>query len=114
MYYCYRRVQTAIRWIFEKLNGTISKRISSRSLKHLNQVDKTKSSIKDLLDILLDASDESSHTKLTEAEFRDHSLTFFAAGFETTSAAISWTLYELCKHPDILVSKYESKCCISI
>jgi len=37
----------------------------------------------------------------TDDQLRDHVLTFLMAGHETTSTAITWTLYELAKHPDM-------------
>lgn len=37
----------------------------------------------------------------SDAELIDNLITFFFAGFDTTSVAISWTLYELARHPDV-------------
>jgi cytochrome P450 len=70
---------------------------------------------RDLIDILLDAADIGTNDKdkqqskdgsskaLSYQHIRDHAMTFFLAGFDTTSGAISWILYELSLHPEIQV-----------
>ncbi|PWY78343.1 cytochrome P450 monooxygenase [Aspergillus heteromorphus CBS 117.55] len=37
----------------------------------------------------------------TEEELIDQMMTFLAAGHETTSSALQWCIYTLCKHPDV-------------
>lgn len=37
----------------------------------------------------------------TEDELIDQMMTFLGAGHETTSTALQWTIYALCKHPDV-------------
>ena len=37
----------------------------------------------------------------TEEELIDQMMTFIAAGHETTSSAMTWAIYELCRYPDI-------------
>ncbi|GFF39732.1 cytochrome P450 4A2 [Aspergillus udagawae] len=37
----------------------------------------------------------------TEEELVDQMMTFLAAGHETTSSALQWSVYALCKHPDV-------------
>ena len=54
---------------------------------------------KDLLDILLNASE----SDLSPQYLRDEILTFMGAGHETTATTTMWTLYELCRHPEIRV-----------
>ncbi|EDV26620.1 uncharacterized protein TRIADDRAFT_54815 [Trichoplax adhaerens] len=54
-----------------------------------------------LLDILLSLRDEDNNTGFTETELKDHIMTFMAAGHETTSVAIAWTLYALAGKPEI-------------
>lgn len=68
----------ALEWILGRLNNTIAKRIEAR----LDSKYKAESEnrMRDLLDILLDASDGSNEAKLSSKEFSDHTLTFFAAG----------------------------------
>jgi cytochrome P450 len=56
----------------------------------------------DLLDMLLKARDDSSGEKMTDKQIRDEVITIFSAGHETTANLLSWTLYLLARHPDIL------------
>lgn len=58
----------------------------------------------DFLEILLKARDEDGKG-LTEDEIRAEVNTFMFAGHDTTSSAISWTLYQLGKHPE-----HQAKC----
>ncbi|MCW2829870.1 MAG: cytochrome, partial [Aeromicrobium sp.] len=44
----------------------------------------------------------SAETPLTDAEMRDQLVTLLLAGHETTASALSWTLHELGRHPDLL------------
>ncbi|KAL2870454.1 cytochrome P450 [Aspergillus lucknowensis] len=37
----------------------------------------------------------------TDEELIDQMMTFLAAGHETTSTALQWSIYALCKHPDV-------------
>lgn len=37
----------------------------------------------------------------TDEELIDQMMTFLAAGHETTSTALQWSVYVLCKHPDV-------------
>ena len=55
----------------------------------------------DLLQILVDAvDDEGDGGRLTEKELRDQLVTLFLAGHETTSHALTWTLYLLSRNRD--------------
>jgi cytochrome P450 len=56
----------------------------------------------DVLSMLLAARDEDG-TTLSDDEVRDQTMTLIAAGHETTSNALSWTVYLLSQNPD----KYE-------
>ena len=56
----------------------------------------------DLLGMLLKARDDSSGEKMTDKQIRDEVITIFSAGHETTANLLSWTLYLLARHPDIL------------
>ena len=56
----------------------------------------------DLLDMLLKARDDSSGEKMTDRQVRDEVITIFSAGHETTANLLSWTLYLLARHPDVL------------
>ncbi|KAL4753908.1 hypothetical protein BDW72DRAFT_201139 [Aspergillus terricola var. indicus] len=50
---------------------------------------------KDILSVALSSG------KFTDLELVDQMMTFIAAGHETTSSALQWSVYALCKHPDI-------------
>ncbi len=55
----------------------------------------------DVLAALLDAQDDESGTGLTDQEVRDQVVSLVAAGHDTTSAGIGWTLHAVATHPDI-------------
>lgn len=61
---------------------------------------------KDFLGILLTARDEEG-IGLTSAEIRNEVDTFLFEGHDTTTSGISWTLYEIARHPDIQQKLYE-------
>jgi cytochrome P450 len=44
---------------------------------------------------------ETGDAPLTDAELRDQLITLLLAGHETTAAALSWTLHELARHPEL-------------
>ncbi len=54
----------------------------------------------DLLSMFLQTQDEEG-AYLTDTEVRDQLVTVFVAGHETTSNALSWTLYLLTQHPEV-------------
>jgi len=54
----------------------------------------------DLLALLMAARHPDTGEGLTDAQIRDNVVTFIGAGHETTSMALSWTLYLLANHPD--------------
>jgi cytochrome P450 len=56
---------------------------------------------KDALSRLIDAHDEEG-AELSEADLVAESNTLFAAGFDTTTHTLSWTLLLLAEHPEIL------------
>ena len=58
----------------------------------------------DLLSRLLEARDEDDGATMSDRQVRDEVLTLFVAGHETTATGLSWTIYLLCKHPDILAA----------
>jgi cytochrome P450 len=56
----------------------------------------------DLLQMLVAArDDEGDGGGLSDTEIRDHLVTFFLAGHETTSHALTWTWYLLGRHPEV-------------
>lgn len=56
----------------------------------------------DLLDMLLDARYEDTRLPMEERQVIDEILILLIAGHETTANALSWTLYLLATHPDVL------------
>ena len=56
----------------------------------------------DLLTMLLQTRDEDTGETMTDQQLRDEAVTLFAAGHETSSNALAWTLYLLVQHPEIL------------
>ncbi|MEU3601876.1 cytochrome P450 [Streptomyces sp. NPDC006798] len=54
----------------------------------------------DLLSLLLAARDAEDDGRLDDTEIRDELSTILFAGVETTTAALSWTLAELGRHPE--------------
>lgn len=63
----------------------------------------------DLLSTLMTARDEHGE-QLSPRELRDQLLTLYIAGHETTSHALTWTLYLLSRHPEIgarLAAEYD-------
>jgi cytochrome P450 len=56
----------------------------------------------DVLSMLLLARDEEDGRGLTDAQVRDEVMTLLLAGHETTANALTWTWYELGRHPGVL------------
>ncbi|WP_320777833.1 cytochrome P450 [Streptomyces sp. CRN 30] len=55
----------------------------------------------DMLSLLLRARDETTGRPLTGHQICSEILTLAVAGTETTASVLSWTLYELARHPDV-------------
>lgn len=60
----------------------------------------------DVLDIMLTQSDKDTGQKLDRLNIRQQMLTFLAAGYDTTSGMLMWTIYYLLKNPDVLAKCY--------
>lgn len=56
----------------------------------------------DVLSRLLRVGDADGESALTDAEMRDQLVTLLLAGHETTASALSWTLHELGRSPELL------------
>ncbi|WP_266368559.1 cytochrome P450 [Tellurirhabdus rosea] len=56
----------------------------------------------DLLEMLMEVQDEETGERMTDQQLRDEVTTIFMAGHETTANALSWALYLLAKHPDVV------------
>lgn len=55
----------------------------------------------DVLDLLMDARDEETGEGMDDRQLRDEVMTLMLAGHETTSNALTWTLYLLSEHRDV-------------
>jgi cytochrome P450 / NADPH-cytochrome P450 reductase len=58
----------------------------------------------DLLSLMLHARDKESGEPLDDTNIRYQVITFLIAGHETTSGALSFALYHLLKHPEVLAA----------
>ncbi|MFW5658823.1 MAG: cytochrome P450 [Bacteroidota bacterium] len=56
---------------------------------------------RDLLSMLMAASDADTGETMSDKQVRDEILTMFIAGHETTALALGYLLYEVAQHPDI-------------
>lgn len=56
---------------------------------------------KDLVARMLLAKDPETGATMNDDEIRHEMLTFFVAGYETTSSGLLWTFYHLAKHPEV-------------
>lgn len=54
----------------------------------------------DLIMMLLDMVDAETEQRMTNTELRDEALTIFLAGYETSSATVSWACHFLTRHPE--------------
>ncbi|MFH8682128.1 bifunctional cytochrome P450/NADPH--P450 reductase [Streptomyces lydicus] len=61
---------------------------------------------RDLLGLMLDASDPVTGKQLDDENIRDQTLTFLIAGHETTSGLLSFALYSLLRNPHVLARAY--------
>ncbi|MGQ0505918.1 MAG: cytochrome P450, partial [Myxococcaceae bacterium] len=55
----------------------------------------------DLLDMLLNARDESSGERMSDVQVRDEVMTLFLAGHETTANTLTWVFHLLADHPEV-------------
>jgi cytochrome P450 len=86
-----RRVKLA-KQTFEEFDAIIDRLIDERARNPGNAP-------KDLLARLIAARDEQTGGGMSAQEVRDHVITIFMAGHETTAMAMTWTLYLLSQHP---------------
>jgi cytochrome P450 len=57
---------------------------------------------RDLLGMLLNVRDDDTGAPMSDQQIRDEVITIFTAGHETTANVLTWTLYLLARHPDVL------------
>jgi cytochrome P450/NADPH-cytochrome P450 reductase len=86
-----RRFDRSIKLMHSTVDEVIQQRKNGPEAKDMN---------KDVLGFMLNARDEND-LGLTDENIRDQVITFLIAGHETTSNTLSWTLYELSRHPEI-------------
>lgn len=55
----------------------------------------------DLLQRLMDARDEETHSELSDRQLRDEMITLLIAGHETVASALTWTWHLLASAPDV-------------
>jgi cytochrome P450 len=95
-----RRVKTAFSTIQTLMDTIILNRLQEYEVEE--SISSPMRPSRDLLDILVQAS-RGEEARLTASELRDHTLTFFAAGHETTSTTLLWVFYELVKQPEMQI-----------
>ncbi len=99
-----RREKEACRIVHEHSEKVIRERKKALNLKGSRseptpELTTTKRTYLDFLDVLLSAVDDDGKG-LTDLEIRDEVDTFMFEGHDTTTSAMSWTLYLLAKHPE--------------
>ena len=62
---------------------------------------------KDLLDLMLEGRDPVTGASLSDVQIRFQIMTFLIAGHETTSGLLSFTIYQLLRHPEIMAKLVE-------
>lgn len=94
-------------WFF-KLNGSLGKayrlvdEANERIMNHVQSRRNTSKEFDDLLDMLIRAKYEDTGEVMSDRQLLFELMVMFVAGHETSANALTWTLYLLAKHPDIL------------
>ncbi|CAI9100106.1 OLC1v1037036C1 [Oldenlandia corymbosa var. corymbosa] len=84
-------------------DAMIEKIIGEHEQERMKNKENNKVEVKDLLDILLDISeDENAQIKLSRENIKAFILDIFAAGTDTSAITIEWALSELINHPKIM------------
>ena len=79
----------------------LSHAIDRRMVEVISEKRRDRGTGRDMLSMLIEARDEAGGT-LSEDELIGHAGVIFAAGHETSSNALSWTLFLLAQHPGVL------------
>jgi cytochrome P450 / NADPH-cytochrome P450 reductase len=82
------------------MNGLVDRLIMNR------QAEPDQHKYSDLLQAMLTGIDRESGQRLDLVNIRYQILTFLIAGHETTSGLLTFTLYELARHPEVLAKAY--------
>ncbi|GCE27502.1 NADPH--cytochrome P450 reductase [Dictyobacter alpinus] len=81
--------------------------VVDRIIKERRESSEDFSQKKDLLSYMLSGVDKQSGEQLDDLNIRYQIITFLIAGHETTSGLLSFALYELLQHPEVLAKAYE-------
>ena len=92
----WKQVVETQRRLDELIYAEITERRDAGDLAHRTDV------LSRLLMVGSDTDDGAGETPLSDAELRDQLVTLLLAGHETTASGLSWALYELGRHPDVL------------
>lgn len=91
-----REYKKALSYLAELADGIIRDRIDSGQAGQVG----------DVLDIMLTTADKASGRQLDLVNIRQQMITFLAAGYDTTSGLLQFTLYYMLKNPDVLAKVY--------
>lgn len=83
-----RRFFKAIKQIDDLVNGIIARR-------------RTLNRNENLLDRMIQATDSESGDRMSDEMLRDEVVNILLAGHETTANALSWTVHQILKHPEV-------------
>jgi cytochrome P450 len=106
--YLIKRIRNPLFTIFTHLDGSYSDfskkmaRIDTIIYRIIHEKRKNNRSENDLVTMLMEARDEDTGEAMPDKQLRDELLTIYVAGHETSAYALSWTFYELMKHPEAL------------
>jgi len=67
----------------------------------------SRTKVRDLLDLLMQAKDPETGRSLTDDEIRDEMVTFMFAGFESITSTMGWYLYWMAKNPEVQAKVHE-------
>lgn len=104
--YLIKRIRRPLFTIFTHLDGSYRdfskkmERIDSIIYRIIDEKRKHNRSENDLVTMLMEARDEDTGEAMPDKQLRDELLTIYVAGHETSAYALSWTFYELMKHPE--------------
>lgn len=99
--------QPLLAW-WRKINGEntknkkVAKDLYAQVIQIINDRKNSDQEYGDILDMLLSAKYEGTEEGMTQQQLLDECLILFAAGYETTANALSWTFYLLDQHRDKL------------
>ncbi|XP_005413824.1 PREDICTED: cytochrome P450 3A11-like isoform X3 [Chinchilla lanigera] len=93
--------------VFERLNISVFGKESVQFFVNFvrrireNRQDNNQKHRVDLLQLMMNSQEMESYKALSDGEIAAQSIAFIFAGYETTSSALSFIMYELATHPDV-------------